>query len=194
MYKKALPAALAAAALAALTLAPAAPAAAATGELIEVIHTYTETVKESNSSFMCPANEVMIGRAHYGDENGKTTYRCGRIYVNGEQASVELATTKTLRERDSYYAIAGDAAIIGRKHIGDENGYTTYYVGRMFWQGRTVRLATWQWDEYLIESNHSSRAGANRVMTGREHVGDENGLTRYEYSTLQLGAPSGPNR
>ncbi|WP_344982384.1 hypothetical protein, partial [Streptosporangium fragile] len=184
--KKALPAALAAAALAALTLAPAAPAAAATGEVIEVIHTYTETVKESNSSFRCPANEVMIGRAHYGDENGKTTYRCGRVYVNGEQVTVTLTTTSAVRESRSDYSTPEDMAIIGRAHYGDENSYTTYYAGLMLWQGRIVRLTSRQSTGYVRESNHISIAGANEVMTGRAHVGDENGRTRYEYATVTI--------
>ncbi|GAA2916178.1 hypothetical protein GCM10010517_81920 [Streptosporangium fragile] len=187
MRKKALPAALAAAALAALTLAPAAPAAAAAGESIQIIHTYTETVKEWSSRFACPANEVMIGRSHYGDENGYTTYRCGRIYINGEQVVVTpTGGDARVKESNSFYNTPGDAAIIGRTHFGDENDYTTYYAGELSWQGKTVRLTSRTWTSAYKESNHSSGAGVGQVMTGRSHRGDENGITKYEYATVTI--------
>ncbi|WP_344972982.1 hypothetical protein, partial [Streptosporangium fragile] len=163
-----------------------APAAAAAGESIQIIHTYTYTMKESNSPFYCPANEVMIGRSHYGDENGNTTYRCGRIYINGELVTVTLATTGTVRESKSNYSTPEDKAITGRYHVGDEKEDTLYFASALSWQGKTVRLTSRRWTGYVRESNHISIAGANEVMTGRSHYGDENGRTDYEYATVTI--------
>ncbi|WP_344982428.1 hypothetical protein, partial [Streptosporangium fragile] len=176
-------------ALAALTLAPAAPAAAATAteESIRVIFASEWTMRESNSRLVCPANEVMIGRSHYGDENGYTTYYCGRIYINDEQVVVTpTGGDATMREPDSFYSTPGDAVIIGRAHRGDENGYTTYYAGALSWQGKTVRLTSRQWTGSVRETRHTSGSVIGRVMTGRSHAGDENGMTNYEYATVTI--------
>jgi len=42
--------------------------------------TWTDDIKESNSSYTCPANTVMTGRGHRGDENGWTQYQCATLY------------------------------------------------------------------------------------------------------------------
>lgn len=36
--------------------------------------------ESKGSGFMCPANQVLIGRAHFGDENGGTRNRCGTLH------------------------------------------------------------------------------------------------------------------
>lgn len=41
--------------------------------------TFSSSMKESSHSFTCGSNEVMVGRIHDGDENGKTWYACARV-------------------------------------------------------------------------------------------------------------------
>ncbi|MFJ4397676.1 hypothetical protein [Pseudomonas sp. NPDC089396] len=36
--------------------------------------------EDKGSEFTCPNNQVLIGRAHFGDENDKTRYRCGTLH------------------------------------------------------------------------------------------------------------------
>lgn len=182
MYKKALSALTAATALAALTLAPATPASAAS---IQVIRGYVATVREPGSDFHCPENEVMIGRKHSGDENGYTTYFCGQIYVNGQRAEVSEPPYKVrVEESHSHYYTPDGHAVVGRMHYGDENGTTWYYSAPISWQGKPVRLVNRRWTGDMKESDHGSIAGPNEVMTGRDHYGDENGRTRYQYATV----------
>ncbi|HUR03329.1 MAG TPA: hypothetical protein VM347_12365 [Nonomuraea sp.] len=68
--------ALAAAAL----LIPAIPASAHAPTDIEIVDGHTRTVRESaGDPVTCPANEILLGRAHSGDENGQTQYQYARI-------------------------------------------------------------------------------------------------------------------
>ncbi|MEU7913806.1 hypothetical protein [Microbispora bryophytorum] len=71
----------AATALTALTMIPPGSAAAAAAPSVQVRQGYTATVRESDSYFWCPEDEVMIGRAHSGDENGRTAYQYARVTV-----------------------------------------------------------------------------------------------------------------
>ncbi|MFI6506733.1 hypothetical protein ACIBCT_03940 [Streptosporangium sp. NPDC050855] len=182
MLKKSLPAALAAA-LAALTLAPAAPAAAVAEPTIEVRLGHSSTLKQSNSKFTCPANEVLIGRAHRGDENGDTTFRCGRIFIDNVQVTVlKLDFWGTVKDENEHdYRAPENRAIVGIRHDGDENGDTVYYSGALYLQSKPVQIHARQLGDWVRENNHDSMAGAGQVMTGRKHSGDENGWTQYEY-------------
>ncbi|MFI6792170.1 hypothetical protein ACIBG4_33075 [Nonomuraea sp. NPDC050383] len=183
MLMKSLPAALAATAVAALTLVPAGPAAAAT---IEIRPGQVSTLRQSNSKFSCPTNEVLIGREHRGDENGDTTFRCGRIYIDNVQVTVlkvDIWGTKTDENSHDYHTPANQA-ITGIRHDGDENGDTIYYSGALFLGGQAVQITPRQLEGWVRENNHASMGGANQVMTGRRHSGDENGWTQYEYGWI----------
>jgi hypothetical protein len=184
MRKKVLSAA--ATALTALTMIPVAPAAAAPS--VQVRPGYTATVRESDSYFWCPQDEVMIGRAHSGDENGYTTYFCGQIYIDNQRVEVLEPPYKDDEWEDTtHFVTPDDYALVRRDHYGDENGFTFYYCARLSWQGKPVRLVDRRWTEEMKESKHSSRAGANEVMTGRHHFGDENGRTKYQYARVTVG-------
>jgi hypothetical protein len=37
---------------------------------------WSSEIKESNSQFVCSENQILNGRWHKGDENGKTKYHC----------------------------------------------------------------------------------------------------------------------
>jgi len=185
MFRKAMPVATAVAALAIVAMAPVS-AASASAVTISVQRAHVETVKEWRSNFTCPTNQVLTGRSHYGDENADTTYSCSFIFINGEQVRVSLLDWSTqMKEKDSFYEpTLGSVAIAGRMHTGDENGMTRYRPATLFWQGRQVQLISKTWSGIYKENNHSWTAGHNQVMTGRLHLGDENGKTQYQYSTV----------
>ena len=42
--------------------------------------TWSQDLKEDGHQFECPANSVMIGKYHKGDENGTTRYLCGTLW------------------------------------------------------------------------------------------------------------------
>ncbi|WP_344979097.1 hypothetical protein [Streptosporangium fragile] len=194
MYKKALPVAMAAAALATLVAAPAsaaapADAAVSTVAVPDIVIRYgsVHRLKEPNSIFVCPADEVLIGRDHKGDENGWTKYHCGQIVIDGEPASVlDGNWSPTMVESDSHFTTSNDRVILGRRHDGDENGLTQYFTGTVHWRGSQVRIASRRWTAAMRESDHSGRAGSNEVMVGRWHNGDENGDTFYEFGKVAL--------
>ncbi|MEV8634711.1 hypothetical protein AB0395_23945 [Streptosporangium sp. NPDC051023] len=185
-YGKVVPVAMAAAALAAMTVAsPASAESAAAAVTIKVERVYSESVLERRDAFTCPANQVLTGRSHVGDENKWTTYYCSWIFINGEQVEVHSGDwTSSQRESKSSYTAPTDQALVGRWHTGDENGMTKYRTGALYWQGRQVRLTNLPWSGDYTESNHTVQAGYNQVMTGRSHNGDENGKTRYQYATV----------
>ena len=183
-YRKAIPFAVVAAALSAAALAVPASAAAVT---INVERVYSETVWESSAQFDCPANQVLSGRSHYGDENKPTTYYCSRILINGEQAEVHIGDwTSPQRESRSSYTAPMDQAVVGRWHSGDENGMTRYRSAALYWQGAQVRLTDPLWTGEHKESSHIWQAGTGTVMVGRSHSGDENGKTRYQFATVSF--------
>ncbi|MFF3441385.1 hypothetical protein [Streptosporangium sp. NPDC002721] len=185
IYSKAVPAALAAAALAVMTAATPASASSATAVTIRVERAYAEYVPEWNTNFTCPTNQVLTGRSHVGDENAWTTYHCSWIFINDEQVQVHLGDwTPGQKESRSDYTAPLDQALVGRSHTGDENGTTRYRTATLYWQGQQVRLTGAAWTGSHKESNHTTNAGHNQVMTGRKHSGDENGKTWYQYSTV----------
>ncbi|WP_433214298.1 hypothetical protein [Microtetraspora malaysiensis] len=183
LYKKAL--ATAASAVLTLSLIPAAHAAAAPD--IQIVPGYSATMKEKDSKFMCPSHEVLIGRAHDGDENGWTTYWCGRIYIDNVQVTVSSNRyTQSQAEPWSAFESPESNAMIGRDHAGDENGWTSTHYALLTWLGTPVTLTTRRWTSRFRESKHESKAGTGEIMTGRRHLSDENGDTMYQYATVSF--------
>ncbi|GAA3019961.1 hypothetical protein GCM10017559_50360 [Streptosporangium longisporum] len=193
MPTKALPAAMAAAAFSVLTLAAATPATAATSSAAAVhtvrvqLHTVT-TVKESAGAIVsCPDNQVMTGRSHTGDENGYTKYSCSQIFIDDEQVTVERRGWVGVgRESSSLFEAPENQVIVGRRHSGNENGYTYYEQAALWWQGRQLRVVLSPWGSDVRESNHSVSASPYHVMTGRVHYGDENGYTAYRFGSVTV--------
>lgn len=170
-------------ALALTGLSPANPAHAA--EII-IIDGYTATVKESaGTPVACPTNQVLLGRAHSGDENGNTTYYCGLILIDGQLVKVSAPSwSDAQRESNSFFAAPPNEALTGRQHSGDENGPTRYATASLTAWGRTVELTSYRWTEAQRESSSYSKAGHLEVMVGRQHSVDENGPTRYQYARI----------
>ena len=77
-------------------------------------------------------SRVLTGRQHTGDENGKTRYQTGIVKFNGKKAKVTYYPEADLvvRENGGLEALPKDNLVmIGIKHSGDENGFTTYCQG-----------------------------------------------------------------
>ncbi|WP_066371132.1 hypothetical protein [Herbidospora mongoliensis] len=181
MYRRAL--AIAASAVLAFTLIPSVAEAAAPN--VEIVPGHTSTLGEKNSRFFCPANEVITGRAHQKDENGPTTYWCGKIVIDGEQVSVSTYHyVDAQTEPFSWFEAPEANAMVGREHRGDENGVTTTYFALLTWRGQPVKLVNRRWTGALRESRHESRASGDEIMTGRRHHDDENGDSFYQYATV----------
>ncbi|WP_313740070.1 hypothetical protein [Pseudomonas sp.] len=86
--------------------------------------------------FTCPANQVMLGRSHKGDENGDTQYRCGALYQgepeDGKRVSVWPGTwSEAIKEADSEHSCPANQVMVGRAHKGDENNDTRYLCAKL---------------------------------------------------------------
>ncbi|WP_181874199.1 hypothetical protein [Marinitenerispora sediminis] len=113
-------------------LATATATEASAAEIV-IIDGYTQTVRESAGvPVVCPTNQVLLGRAHSGDENGSTTYYCGLILIDGQQVQVSAPIwSGSQRESDSFFAAPVNQVLVGRQHSGDENGQTRYLYARI---------------------------------------------------------------
>ncbi len=141
--------------------------------------------KESEDTFRCPSDEVMIGRRHEGDENGDTSYMCARVIHNGN--AVGIADTDSWsgaqKESSSSFTCPNSEVMIGRQHHGDENGDTKYLCSVL--QSSSIYVQSPEWSSGLKESNSQYVCPTGQVMTGRSHDGDENGSTKYRCSVLR---------
>lgn len=79
--------------------------------------------------------------------------------------------------------------ITGRKHSGDENGNTQYQYASLKAVNLLgekiegiISITERQWSDWHKESDSANffQAPNGRVITGRQHIGDENGNTRYQ--------------
>lgn len=109
----------------------------------------TDYMKESSSCFMADDN-VIVGREHNGDENGKTRYFYKKVFVKTAEgtylqckASPSSSYRKTMSVKESVgvwqecrMSVSMDdgtsknayMAMYGREHHDDENGTTTTYL------------------------------------------------------------------
>ncbi|MEU7835961.1 hypothetical protein [Nonomuraea sp. NPDC049129] len=133
----------------------------------------------------CPTDQVLLGRAHFGDENGETTYYCGLILIDGQRVKVGAPSwSEAQRESNSFFAAPQNEVLVGRQHSGDENGPTRYATASLSAWGRTVELTSYRWTPGQREGSSHSKAGDYEVMVGRQHSGDENGQTGYQYARI----------
>jgi hypothetical protein len=51
-------------------------------ELRTVSSTWSALMNERDSNYTCPENELLTGRMHAGDENGRTKYQCSSLAVS----------------------------------------------------------------------------------------------------------------
>ncbi|MEV4223296.1 hypothetical protein [Nonomuraea sp. NPDC049725] len=105
--------------------------------------------------------------------------------------SAEVTITTQLQHTSTFKESSGVAftcplneVITGRKHSGDENGYTTYYCSRVLVNGEQAVVSPGAWSDPQRESSSFYETPADQAIAGRWHTGDENGSTRYRPATL----------
>ncbi len=93
--------------------------------------TWSGEIKESDgTSYLCPADKVMTGRQHQGDENGKTKYQCSPLTYQGRNVVVNPnagSWSEAIVESTSQFVCPDGQILNGRYHKGDENGLTKYH-------------------------------------------------------------------
>lgn len=139
-------------------------------------------IKESSGTYYtCPSSKVMTGRRHSGDENGTTYYHCCNAYRSGVQAvPYSLVWSSNIKESSgTAYTCPSAKVLVGRRHSGDENGYTIYQCAYLDFGGATYYTdsSTCSWSSGQKESSSNYVCAYARVLTGRQHAGDENGTT-----------------
>lgn len=147
--------------------------------------------RESNSNVVCPTGKVLVGRVHYGDENGNTQYNCCSVRPIGGSTDVtrfSCAWSGAIKESSGInYVCPSNRVMIGRAHYGDENGSTYYQCCNLNDLGLVllVDTPTCAWSFGIKESNgFAYTCPWPKVMTGRDHHGDENGTTYYHCCEL----------
>lgn len=91
------------------------------------------------------------------------------------------------RASQEFYLCSFNRVLTGRCHSGDENGKTWFEDAELEAVDESgnpvsgvIRVSSEEWSEWTKESSGQGfDALNNRVLVGREHKGDENGLTRY---------------
>lgn len=157
-----------------------------------------ETEKEH--TFVTDENMVITGRRHSGDETQATTYEQASLMavdINGNVLDylieiVEREWVKAAKESlsGSYYIAPEGYVITGRKHSGDENGYTQYQIAKVYVNHRRAKTSTFKSDTFPQKFGICESAGilvkspSKFIITGRTHTGDENGRTYYYISYL----------
>ena len=147
---------------------------------------WSSSQKESDSSYVCSSNQVMIGRRHSGDENGQTRYMCGNVLNDGYKFQVTSSTwSEWMKESDSTKVCSTNKVMTGREHKGDENGNTRYRCSLVKHNGLTISYTSHPWSDDIKESNSQFTCPSNQVMIARYHYGDENGQTAYKCATFK---------
>ena len=156
----------------------------------------SNSIKESNSTFTCPQNMVMIGRMHHGDENGRTTYKCAPLKVFPalpNPPEITIGNTSSWIDAGKQSKLnynAGDGYVItGRIHYHDENRGTLFQISQVLVNGKPAQTGTLIPSRPIKESdgswydtpeiNITGTTGIKCVITGMAHHGDENGRSTY---------------
>ncbi|OCR24116.1 hypothetical protein AFK24_15230 [Pseudomonas syringae] len=88
-----------------------------------------------------------------------------------------------VHEHDHEYACSDFSVMVGLRHKGDEEE-STYYRCASVHQFQQLKTSDAEWQKMDDESSHTYNCPTDKVMTGREHVGDENEPTSYQCSTV----------
>ncbi len=153
-------------------------------------------IESSGYGYIATANRVIVGRMHTGDENGYTKYATAIVKANGVLATViDPRNSASFKESSGVWFVTdAQRIIIGRVHSGDENGLTYFVTARLVInadsqkpapEGTRIVIAERFSSPEFKESISLFQCPSNTVITGRNHSGDENGKTIYQYSTLK---------
>lgn len=162
------------------------------------------TYRRDNVSYNSGAGKCIAGFEWTGDENGNIRiYTCDIKVVDANYSEISGATisigTTTQRKQSgsscSYFGAVMGGILAGYVHIGDENGYTTWYIRtiNVSYDGKLYNSATVrQFEKDGISKKggsfnvyNESPASYNFIVDGAE-CGDENGTLKYAYSQINL--------
>lgn len=162
------------------------------------------TYKKNNVSYNTGAGKCIAGFEWTGDENGDIRiYTCDIKVVDSSYREIPGATisigTTTQRKQPgsscSYFGAVNGGILAGYVHVGDENGYTTWYIRtiNVSYDGKLYKSATVrQFEKTGISKNggifnvyNESPASYNFIVDGAE-CGDDRGTLKYSYSQMNL--------
>ncbi|MCB9759687.1 MAG: hypothetical protein H6739_07580 [Alphaproteobacteria bacterium] len=153
-------------------------------------------IKESSgTAYMCPGADLMVGMKHSGDENGTTWYYVAPVSVAGNTVyTTDVVETTVSDESAGVYVVAAQVkrqVMVGRQHSDDENGSTTYWFANLYVAGQPdwrLVMGPPRWSAPQKQSSCDFKCPPGFVLTGRQHRGDENGNTVFEYAPIYLVA------
>lgn len=162
------------------------------------------TYRRDNVSYNPGAGKCIAGFEWTGDENGNIRiYTCDIKVVDANYREISGATisigTTTQRKQSgsscSYFGAVYGGILAGYVHLGDENGYATWYIRtiNVSYEGKVYKTATVrQYEKQNIPKKggvfnvyNESPASYNFIVDGAE-CGDENGTLKYAYSQIDL--------
>ncbi len=162
------------------------------------------TYRRNNVSYIPGAGKCIAGFEWTGDENGNIRiYTCDIKVVDADYREIPGATisigTTTQRKQSgsscSYFGAVVGGILAGYAHVGDENGYTTWYIRTIIvsYDGKLYNSAiVRQFEKDGISKSggifnvyNESPASYNFIVDGAE-CGDENGTLKYAYSQINL--------
>ena len=107
--------------------------------------------------------------------------------------------TDGIKEKNSYFLCPTNTVLTGRCHSGDENGISEYKFSGLHAidiNGETIKgnitIEDLEWSEWHIQSDSADfflstdLDDKSRVLTGRQHTEDENGMTRYQTGIVKF--------
>jgi len=162
--------------------------------------------KESDSLYTAPANKVIVGRIHSGDENAGTTYfyaSLKAIDINGNTIdgaitveNVSWTEEHSENSSDEFFIAQNNRVITGRQHDGGENGMTKYQSGQVYFNGKLASVDIPPTSSsypnvsyrYAVTENLGMQfcAPENFVLIGRVHNGDKTGKTYYHIGYIHI--------
>lgn len=162
------------------------------------------TYRRSNVSYNPGAGKCIAGFEWTGDENGNIRiYTCDIKVVDADYreisgATISIGTTTQRRQSGSscsYFKAVDGGILAGYVHLGDENGYTTWYIRTIdvSYEGKEYNTSTVRQYEKqnipkkggVFNAYNESPASYNFIVDGAE-CGDENGTLKYAYSQINL--------
>ena len=118
-----------------------------------------------------------------------------QLQDKGTKGIVESGKDVIFNNGTSSYEAKNGCVIVGRKHAGDENGYTYYLTGKpkifdvdLCNEVDEVGIAVLDkhTTDSFKQSNLNFTCEGNNVIVGRAHTGDENGFTTFVYAELAV--------
>ena len=111
-----------------------------------VLAFWSDEIKESNDSYLCPSNYILVGEEHKGDENGKTMYQCAMpVYRKLPVLIGPIQWSDGIKEAGSSYTCPSNQVIVGRQHSGDENGKTKYACAPLIYEDSYLTNSPKKW-------------------------------------------------